>query len=78
MKSGGSYRVLDDWEGDLLAPAGLGELVRIIVNRGEIRIVAGQVSDAEVTLAELVGCLGEEAASEYGFQLKIGGWYEAR
>lgn len=65
-------------EKEILTEAGLGKQVRIIVKPGEIRIVAAPVSDAEATLKELAGCLGREPASEYDFQLKIGGLYEAR
>lgn len=63
---------------EILTEAGLGKQVRIIVKPGEIRIVTAPVSDAEATLKELAGCLGQESASEYDFQLKIGGLYEAR
>ncbi|HOU11931.1 MAG TPA: hypothetical protein PKZ84_02360 [Anaerolineae bacterium] len=63
---------------EILTEAGLGKQVRIIVKPGEIRIVTAPVSDAEATLKELAGCLGQEPASEYDFQLKIGGLYEAR
>jgi hypothetical protein len=65
-------------EEEILTEAGLGKDVRIIVKPGEIRIVTAPVSDAEATLRELAGCLGQEPASEYDFQLKIGGLYEAR
>ncbi len=65
-------------EEELLAEAGLGKQVCIIVEPGEIRIVTAPVSDAETTLKELAGCLGREPASEYDFQLKIGGLHEAR
>jgi hypothetical protein len=65
-------------EEDVLAEAGLGKQVRIIVKPGEIRIVTAPASDAEATLKELAGCLGQEPASEYDFQLKIGGLYETR
>lgn len=65
-------------EEELLAEAGLGKQVRIIVKPGEIRIVTAPAVDAEATLRELAGCLGQESASEYDFQLKIGGLYEAR
>ncbi len=63
---------------EILTEAGLGKQVHIIVKPGEIRIVTALVSDAEATLKELAGCLGQEPASEYDFQLKIGGLYEAR
>ncbi len=63
---------------EVLTEAGLGERVRIIVGKGEIRIVAVSESAPEATLKELAGCLGEEPASAYDFQLKIGGLYEAR
>jgi hypothetical protein len=67
---------------EVLTEAGLGERVRIIVGKGEIRIVAvpraTDTSAPEATLEELAGCLGEEPALAYDFQLKIGGLYEAR
>lgn len=65
-------------EKDILTEAGLDEQVRIIVSKGEIRIVAVPKIDPETLLEELGGCLGEESASEYDFQLKVGGLYEAR
>jgi hypothetical protein len=63
---------------EILTEAGLGRQVRIIVKPGEIRIVTAPIADAETTLKELAGCLGQEPASEYDFDLKIGGLYEAR
>ncbi len=53
---------------NLLNQAGLEKQVRIIVQQGEIRIVAMPASDPEVLLAELAGCLGQEPASEYDFK----------
>ncbi len=60
----------------ILAGAGLGKQVRIIVKKGEI-IVTESLSAAEVNLEALAGCLGEEPVSEYDFRLKLGGMYEA-
>ena len=65
-------------EKEILTEAGLDKQVRIIVNKGEIRIVAVPKNDPEILLEELEGCLGEELASEYDFKLKIGSLYEAR
>jgi hypothetical protein len=71
-------------EGDLIVEqktlneAGLGEHLRLVVQEGEIRILSGAMPDPEKALDELAGCLGEEPATEYDFQLKIGGLYEAR
>ena len=61
----------------ILAEAGLGKQVRIIVKKGEI-IVTEPLSEAEVTLEALAGCLGEESVSAYDFNLKLGGMHEAR
>lgn len=51
----------------ILAEAGLGKQVRIIVKQGEI-IVTEPLSEVEVTLETLAGCLGEEPVSEYDFR----------
>lgn len=61
-----------------LREAGLGRSLRLVIRRGEIRIVTEPASDEEKLLEELAGCLGQEPASDYDFGLKIGGWYEAR
>jgi len=61
----------------LLAEAGLGQRVRIVVKKGEI-IVTEPLSEVEVALEALAGCLGEESVSEYDFRLKLGGMHEAR
>jgi triphosphoribosyl-dephospho-CoA synthetase len=61
----------------ILAEAGLGKQVRIIVKRGEI-IVTEPLSEIETTLEALAGCLGEEPVSEYDFRLEPGGMHEAR
>ena len=61
----------------ILAEAGLGKQVRIIVKKGEI-IVTEALSEAELTLEALAGCLGEEPVSAYDFNLKLGGLHEAR
>ncbi len=65
-------------ERNLLSEAGLEKQVRIIVRQGEIRIVAMPASNPEAILAELAGCLGQEPASEYDFEMKVGHLYEAR
>ncbi|MBM4306599.1 MAG: hypothetical protein FJ123_07670 [Deltaproteobacteria bacterium] len=61
----------------ILDEANLGRRLRLVVKRGEIRIVQTPV-DPEKALEELAGCLGQEPAAEYDFHLKIGGLYEAR
>ena len=43
-----------------------------------IHILSTPPLDAQKTLDELAGCLGQEPATEYDFHLKIGGLYEAR
>ena len=61
-----------------LTEAGLGRTLRLVIRKGEIRILTEPASDEEKVLEELAGCLGQESASDYDFGLKIGGWYEAR
>lgn len=63
---------------ELLKEAGLGEHVRVIIRKGEIRILAEPAIDAEKELDELAGSLGQEPAAEYDFGLKIAGLYDAR
>jgi len=71
-------------EGDLvvdreaLKAAGLGTRLRLVIQKGEIRILPETPSDPEKLLDDLAGCLGQELATEYNFDLKIGGLYEAR
>ena len=62
-------------EADLVGP------LQLLVQKGEIRIVrdvALEEEDALDLLDELAGCLGQESAEDYDFNLKIGGLYEAR
>ena len=61
-----------------LQAAGLLGRVRLLIGRGEIRIVSDTVPDPEALLDSLAGCLGQEAAEAYDFGLKVGGYYEAR
>ena len=61
-----------------LEEAGLKGPLQIIVGRGEIRILPMETPEALRMLDELAGCLGQEPATAYDFQLKIGGLYEAR
>jgi hypothetical protein len=63
---------------NLLEEAGLTGRLRLIIQKGEIRILSESDQDAETMLEELAGCLGYEPATEYDFHLKIGGLYEAR
>jgi hypothetical protein len=71
-------------EGDLVVPqeilreAGMGRRLRLIIQKGEIRIHADPPPGPEESLNELSGCLGHEPATDYDFSLKIGGLYEAR
>ncbi len=62
----------------LLKEAGLGERLRLLIHEGEIRILSEAAWDPERILEELAGCLGEEPATEYDFNLEIGGLHEAR
>jgi len=65
-------------ERGFLEEAGLKGPLRLIVGRGEIRILPMETTEALRMLDELAGCLGQEPATAYDFQLKIGGLYEAR
>jgi hypothetical protein len=65
-------------EREMLREAGLSGRLRLIVQKGEIRVLPGLVLDSLKKLEELAGCLGRESATEYDFRLKIGGLYEAR
>lgn len=69
------YLVVDQ---KTLNEAGLTGRLRLIVQRGEIRIVSEAAVEPERVLDELAGCLGQEPATQYDFNLKIGGLYEAR
>jgi hypothetical protein len=64
--------------GEALDEAGLTQHVRLLVQDGEIRILPEARDQAAATLDELAGALGEEAATSYNFDLKVGSWYEAR
>lgn len=61
----------------LLDEAGLGNNLRLVIRKGIIHVLPA-ASDAEKILKELAGCLGEEAATDYDFGMKLGGLYEAR
>ena len=65
-------------EQEMLRAAGLTGRLRLVVQPGEIRVLSGTALDSVKQLEELAGCLGRESATEYDFQLKIGGLYEAR
>lgn len=73
-------------DGDLVVPkavlreAGLniGRGLKLIIQKGEIRIHPESSPDPEKVLEELAGCLGQELATDYNFSLKIGHLYEAR
>lgn len=64
-------------EESLLQKAHLGQQVRIVIQKGEIRLLPVEENWIEF-LDDLAGCLGEEPARNYDFKLKIGGFYEAR
>lgn len=63
---------------DILKEARLGKHLSLIIQEGEIHIIPKVFPDAQKTLEELAGCLGQEPATAYDFHLKIGGLYEAR
>ncbi len=63
---------------DILDQAKLRKHLSLIIQDGELHIVPNPLPDAQKTLEELAGCLGQESATEYNFHLKIGGLYEAR
>jgi hypothetical protein len=63
---------------ETLNEAGLTQHVRVLVQQGEIRILPDARVKAAATLDELAGALGQEAATSYDFDLKVGSWYEAR
>jgi len=63
---------------EILDEANLGKRLWLIIQKGEIHILSTPPLDAQKTLDELAGCLGQEPATEYDFHLKIGGLYEAR
>jgi hypothetical protein len=63
---------------DILDEANLGKHLSLIIREGEIHIVPKPLLDAQKTLEQLAGCLGQEPAAAYDFHLKIGGLYEAR
>jgi len=63
---------------DILDEANLGKHLSLIIQEGEIHIVTKPPLDAQKTLEELAGCLGQEPATAYDFHVKIGGLYETR
>jgi hypothetical protein len=63
---------------DILDEANLGKHLSLIIKEGEIHIVPKLFLDAQKTLEELAGCLGQEPATAYDFHLKIGSLYETR
>jgi len=74
VASGGDLIV----ERDALREAGLKGRLQLVVQKGEIRILASEAFGPEKALEELAGCLGQESAEDYDFYLKFGGLYEAR
>jgi hypothetical protein len=58
-------------ETEILREANLGTRVQIVDRQGEIRLLpADEPDDWQQTLDDLVGCLGEERAEDYDFDLK--------
>ncbi|OQX26572.1 MAG: hypothetical protein BWK80_09670 [Desulfobacteraceae bacterium IS3] len=60
---------------DILKKAGLNGYLQILIGDGEIQIVAKKQDDAEKILEELAGCMGNEPAEYYDFNLKTEGFY---
>lgn len=52
---------------ETLDAAGLGRHLRLIIQKGEIRILPEASVAPEELLDELAGCLGQESATEYDF-----------
>jgi hypothetical protein len=65
-------------EPELLHEAGLQGRLRVLISSGEIRILPLPSATPEDVVQDLAGCLGQESAAEYDFDLKLGGLYEAR
>jgi hypothetical protein len=63
---------------ETLGEAGLGKRIRLLIQKGEIRILPEAATQLEKELEDLAGCLGQEPATDYDFSMKIGGLYEAR
>lgn len=61
-----------------LEAAGLRGRLRVLIEPGEIRILAEAPRDPAQVLDDLAGCLGQESATAYDFGGKIGGLYAAR
>lgn len=60
--------------------AGLQGRLRILISSDEIRILPlpPDMMTPEALVEDLAGCLGQESAAAYDFDLKLGGLYEAR
>jgi hypothetical protein len=65
-------------EPEMLQEAGLRGRLRILIRSGEIRILPLPSTVPEDLVQELAGCLGQEPAAAYDFDLKLGGLYEAQ
>ena len=62
----------------MLQEAGLHGRLRVLISSGEIRILPFPPATPEDLVQELAGCLGQEPAAAYDFDLQLGGLYEAR
>lgn len=64
----------------ILQEAGLQGRLRVLISSGEIRILPlpSDMTAPETLVEDLAGCLGQEPAAAYDFDLKLGGLYEAR
>jgi hypothetical protein len=56
---------------ETLDAAGLGRHLRLIIQKGEIRILPEASVPPEELFDELAGCLGQESATEYNFHLEL-------
>jgi hypothetical protein len=65
-------------EPEMLQEAGLHGRLRVLISSGEIRILPLPPASPEDLVEDLAGCLGQEPAAAYDFNLKVGGLYEAR
>lgn len=59
----------------VLEEAGLNGSLQILIGDGEIRILSKKQDDPEKILEELAGCMGNEPAEHYDFNLKTEGFY---
>ena len=56
----------------MLQEAGLHGRLRVLISSGEIRILPFPPATPEDLVQKLAGCLGQEPAAAYDFDLKLG------